>query len=54
VKQPSSVPPTKSSKAGSSRRPFDVATNEPAGMPCEVPLKTYPVAIVDGKVRIEV
>jgi p-cumate 2,3-dioxygenase ferredoxin subunit len=33
---------------------FDVTTGEPTGMPCEIPLKTYPVAIVDGKVQIEV
>jgi p-cumate 2,3-dioxygenase ferredoxin component len=33
---------------------FDVTTGEPTGMPCEIPLKTYPVAIVDGKVEIEV
>ena len=33
---------------------FDVTTGEPTGMPCEIPLKTYPVTIVDGKVRIEV
>jgi len=33
---------------------FDVTTSEPTGMACEIPLKTYPVAIVDGKVQIEV
>lgn len=33
---------------------FDVAVGEPTGMRCEIPLKTYSVAIVDGKVRIEV
>ena len=33
---------------------FDVTTGEPTGMPCEIPLKTYPVAVVDGKVQIEV
>ena len=33
---------------------FDVTTGEPTGMPCEIPLRTYPVAIVDGKVEIEV
>ena len=33
---------------------FDVTTGEPTGMPCEIPLRTYPVAIVDGKVQIEV
>lgn len=33
---------------------FGVTTGEPTGMPCEIPLKTYPVAIIDGKVQIEV
>ena len=33
---------------------FDVTTGEPTGMPCEIPLKTYPVNIVDGNVQIEV
>ena len=33
---------------------FDVTTGEPTGMPCEIPLKTYPVTVVDGKVQIEV
>jgi p-cumate 2,3-dioxygenase ferredoxin subunit len=33
---------------------FDVTTGDPIGMPCEIPLKTYPVAVVDGKVQIEV
>jgi p-cumate 2,3-dioxygenase ferredoxin component len=33
---------------------FDVTTGEPTGMPCESPLKTYPVSVVDGKVQIEV
>jgi p-cumate 2,3-dioxygenase ferredoxin subunit len=33
---------------------FDVTTGEPTGMPCEIPLKTYPVTIVDGQVQIEV
>ena len=33
---------------------FDVTTAEPTHMPCEIPSKTYPVAIVDGKVQIEV
>jgi p-cumate 2,3-dioxygenase ferredoxin component len=33
---------------------FDVTTGDPTGMPCEIPLKTYPVAVVDGKVQIEV
>src|ERR1700704_4425659 len=33
---------------------FDVTPGEPTGMPCEIALKTYPVTIVDGKVRIEV
>lgn len=33
---------------------FDVTTGEPTGMPCEIPLKTYPVTVVDGQVQIEV
>ena len=33
---------------------FDVTTGEPTGMPCEIPLKTYPVRVVDGQVCIEV
>ena len=33
---------------------FDVTTAGPTHMPCEIPLKTYPVAIVDGTVQIEV
>ena len=33
---------------------FDVTTGEAAGVPCKIPLKTYPVAIVEGKGQIEV
>ena len=33
---------------------FDVTTGEPTGMPCEIPLKTFPVTVVDGKIQIEV
>ena len=33
---------------------FDVTTGEPTGMPCEVPLKTYPVMVIDEQVCIEV
>ena len=33
---------------------FDITTGAPTGMPCEVPLKTYPVRLVDGQVAIEV
>jgi p-cumate 2,3-dioxygenase ferredoxin component len=33
---------------------FGVAAGEATGMPCEIPLKTYPIAIVDGKAQIEV
>ena len=33
---------------------FDVTTGAPTGMPCEIPLKIYPVTVVDGKVQIEV
>lgn len=32
----------------------DITTGEPTGTPCEIPLKTYPVSIVDGNVQIEV
>lgn len=33
---------------------FDVTTGKPTGMPCEIPLKTYPVRVVDGQICIEV
>jgi p-cumate 2,3-dioxygenase ferredoxin subunit len=33
---------------------FDVTTGAATGMPCEIPLKTYPVRLVDGNVCIEV
>ena len=33
---------------------FDVTTGEPTGMPCEIPLKTYPVKVIDEQVCIEV
>jgi p-cumate 2,3-dioxygenase ferredoxin component len=33
---------------------FDVTTGEPTGMPCEIPLKTYPVRVIDEQVCIEV
>jgi len=33
---------------------FDVTTGEATGMPCEIPLKTYPVTIVEGQVQIEI
>lgn len=33
---------------------FDVTTGEPTGMPCEIPLKTYPVRVIDQHVCIEV
>ena len=33
---------------------FDVTTEEPTGMPCEIPLKTYPVKVIDDQVCIEV
>ena len=32
---------------------FDIRTGEPCGSPCSVPLKTYPVRIVDGFVNVE-
>lgn len=33
---------------------FDCTTGQATGMPCEVPLKTYPVRVIDGNVLIEV
>jgi p-cumate 2,3-dioxygenase ferredoxin subunit len=33
---------------------FDVTTGEPTGMPCEIPLKIYPVRVIDQHVCIEV
>jgi p-cumate 2,3-dioxygenase ferredoxin subunit len=33
---------------------FDVTTGEPTGMPCEIPLRTYPVKVIDQHVCIEV
>ena len=33
---------------------FNVTTGEPTGMPCEIPLKTYPVRVIDEQVCIEV
>jgi p-cumate 2,3-dioxygenase ferredoxin subunit len=33
---------------------FDVTTGEPTGMPCEVPLRTYPVKLIDGIVHVEI
>ncbi|MBN8962405.1 MAG: non-heme iron oxygenase ferredoxin subunit [Rhizobiales bacterium] len=33
---------------------FDVTTGAATGMPCEIPLKTFPVTIVDGQVQIEI
>jgi p-cumate 2,3-dioxygenase ferredoxin subunit len=33
---------------------FDVTTGEATGMPCEVPLKTYPVKLIDGNVYVDV
>jgi p-cumate 2,3-dioxygenase ferredoxin subunit len=33
---------------------FDVTTGEPTSTPCEIPSKSYPAAIVDGKAQIEV
>jgi p-cumate 2,3-dioxygenase ferredoxin subunit len=33
---------------------FDVTTGAPTGMPCEIPLRTYPVKLIDGHVHIEV
>src|ERR1700736_5603508 len=33
---------------------FAVTTGEPPGMPCEIPLKVYPVKVIDEQVCIEV
>ena len=33
---------------------FDVRTGEPKARPCVIPIKTYPVTIIDGQVHIEV
>jgi p-cumate 2,3-dioxygenase ferredoxin component len=33
---------------------FDVTTGEATGMPCEIPLKTYTVKLIDGDVHIEI
>jgi 3-phenylpropionate/trans-cinnamate dioxygenase ferredoxin subunit len=33
---------------------FDVRTGAPKGAPVHVPLKTYPVRVVDGKIEIHV
>src|ERR1700674_456604 len=32
---------------------FDVTTGEPGDSPCTIPIKTYPVRVVDGMVYIE-
>jgi ethylbenzene dioxygenase ferredoxin subunit len=31
---------------------FDIRTGEATGFPCETPLKTYPVTVIDGQVTI--
>jgi p-cumate 2,3-dioxygenase ferredoxin component len=33
---------------------FDISTGEAIAMPCEIPLKTYAVRLVDGDVHIEI
>jgi p-cumate 2,3-dioxygenase ferredoxin subunit len=33
---------------------FDVRTGAPTGRPCVVPIKSYPVTVIDGQVHIEV
>jgi p-cumate 2,3-dioxygenase ferredoxin subunit len=33
---------------------FDIRTGAPMAMPCEIPLKTYPVRIEDGVLYVEV
>lgn len=32
---------------------FDVTTGAPGLMPCEIPLKTYPVSVDDGEIYVE-
>ena len=36
------------------QRPFNIRTGEVVSPPCMVPIKTYPVLVVDGKITIEV
>jgi p-cumate 2,3-dioxygenase ferredoxin component len=31
---------------------FDVTSGQPTGMPCTIPLKTYPVELVEGEVHV--
>lgn len=33
---------------------FDVTTGAPVAMPCEAPLKTYPVRVQDGVIHVEI
>src|SRR5260370_41598651 len=33
---------------------FDVNTGEPYGMPCVIPLKTYPFKVIDDQVWIDI
>lgn len=33
---------------------FNVTTGAPVAMPCEVPLKTYPVRVQDGFIHVEI
>ena len=32
---------------------FDVTTGEPCALPCTVPLRTYPVTMIEGMVHVE-
>jgi p-cumate 2,3-dioxygenase ferredoxin subunit len=33
---------------------FDVRTGAPTGRPCVVPIKSYPVTIIDGRIHVDV
>lgn len=33
---------------------FEIATGKPAGAPCTVPIRTYPVSVKDGAVYAEI
>jgi p-cumate 2,3-dioxygenase ferredoxin subunit len=33
---------------------FDVRTGAPTGRPCVVPIKSYPVTIIDGQIHVDV
>jgi p-cumate 2,3-dioxygenase ferredoxin subunit len=33
---------------------FDITTGVPVALPCEIPLRTYPVQVEDGVVHVEI